>query len=153
WLGTTLTLWQILCGLTILVGVGGALTPGEHLRLMRRDLATGIAFSTIAALGGALGAVLSRKAYAIAHAASQPIDGANAAFQRIVGGLFIGAICLLVVKRRMLRIQAHAPREMVVEVSRKKWHGVWPWVLINSLAGQTLGVSAMQWALETTPTG
>ena len=40
-----------------------------------------------------------------------------------------------------------------MEVSKKKWRGVWPWVLVNSLAGQTLGVSAMQWALETTPTG
>ncbi len=153
WLGTTLTLWQILCGLTILAGVGVALTPGEHLRLTRRDLAAGVAFSTLAALGSALAAVLSRKAYIIAHAAGQPIDGANAAFQRIVGGLFLGAICLLVVKRRMLRLQAHAPHEMVVEVSKKKWRGVWPWVLVNSLAGQTLGVSAMQWALETTPTG
>jgi len=28
-----------------------------------------------------------------------------------------------------------------------------PWVLGNSLAGQTLGVSCLQWALETTPTG
>jgi drug/metabolite transporter (DMT)-like permease len=26
-------------------------------------------------------------------------------------------------------------------------------VIMNSLAGQTLGVSCMQWALETTPTG
>ena len=152
WLGTTLTLWQILCGLTILAGVGLALTPGEHLRLTRRDLAAGMAFSLLAALGGALGAVLSRKAYIVAHAAGQPIDGANAAFQRIVGGLFIGAICLLIVKRRMLRRPAHAPLEMVT-VSKKKWRGLWPWVLANSLAGQTLGVSAMQWALETTPTG
>ena len=153
WLGTTLTVWQILGGLTILAGVGLALTPGEHLRLTRRELAAGVAFSVLAALGGALGAVLSRKAYAIAQAAGQPIDGANAAFQRIVGGLFIGAICLLVVKRRLLKFQAHATPERVVAVSKKKWRGVWPWVLVNSLAGQTLGVSAMQRALETTPTG
>ena len=26
---------------------------------------------------------------------------------------------------------------------------LWPWVLGNSLAGQTLGVTCMQWALET----
>src|SRR6185369_7991812 len=126
WLGTTLTLWQILCGLTILAGVGLALTPGEHLGQTRRGLAAGVAFSVLAALGGALGAVLSRKAYSVAHAAGQPIDGANAAFQRIVGGLFIGAICLLVVKRRMLRSQAHAPLEMVAG-SKKKWRGIWPW--------------------------
>ena len=36
---------------------------------------------------------------------------------------------------------------------RDKWRRIWPWVLLNSLAGQTLGVSAMQWGLETTPTG
>jgi drug/metabolite transporter (DMT)-like permease len=40
-----------------------------------------------------------------------------------------------------------------VEGAKRKWRGVWPWILINSLAGQTLGVSCMQWALETTPTG
>ena len=36
--------------------------------------------------------------------------------------------------------------------AREKWR-VWPWILANSLAGQTIGVSCMQWALETTPTG
>src|SRR5205085_10737845 len=105
------------------------------------------------ALGGAWGAVLSRKAYALAHLSGQPIDGANAAFQRIVGGLLVGAICLLIVKRREFRIQARAPHNLVLEASKKKWRGVWPWVLVNSIAGQTLGVSCMQWALETTPTG
>ena len=25
----------------------------------------------------------------------------------------------------------------------------WPWILANALAGQTLGVSCMQWALKT----
>jgi drug/metabolite transporter (DMT)-like permease len=153
WLGTTLSPAQILSGLTILGGVGLALTPGEHLKFSRRELASGILFSTLAAFGGALGAVLSRKAYAIAHAANQPIDGANAAFQRIVGGLLVGGICLLVVKRRMFRIQSQATHELVVEPSKSKWRGVWPWVLVNSLAGQTFGVSCMQWALETTPTG
>jgi drug/metabolite transporter (DMT)-like permease len=41
----------------------------------------------------------------------------------------------------------------VVAASKKKWRRVWPWVLGNSLAGQTLGASCMLWALETTPTG
>jgi drug/metabolite transporter (DMT)-like permease len=40
-----------------------------------------------------------------------------------------------------------------LHVSRDKWQRLWPWVLANSLAGQTLGVTCMQWALETTPTG
>jgi drug/metabolite transporter (DMT)-like permease len=153
WLGTTLTAWQVLCGLIILAGVGIALMPGRHLALTRRELVTGISFSLLAALGGAFGAVLSRKAYGIAHAAGESIDGGNAAFQRIVGGLIVGGICLLIVKRREFRIQSRAPHHLVVEASKRKWRGVWPWVLVNSVAGQTLGVSCMQWALETTPTG
>ena len=153
WLGTTLTSWQILCGLVTLAGVGLALTPGQHLTLTRRELAIGTFSSVVAALGGAYGAVLSRKAYSIVHACAQPIDGGNAAFQRLTGGLFIGGICLLIVKRREFLVQFRAPRELVIEASKKKWRRVWPWVLANSLAGQTLGVSCMQWALETTPTG
>jgi drug/metabolite transporter (DMT)-like permease len=151
WLGTQLTTSQVVSGLTILAGVGLALTPGEHLRLDKRQLTLGVISALIAALGGGFGAVLSRKAYAIAHAADFHINGGNAAFQRIVGGLFIGAICLLVVKRRELRIQRMATREMIKEAARHKWKAA-PWVVANSLAGQTLGVSCMQWAFETTPT-
>ena len=153
WLGTTLSGRQIVCGFTILVGVAVALTPSDHLRLNRREMASGTLSALLAALGGAYGAVLSRKAYAITQAAGAHIDGANAAYQRIVGGLLVGGICLLIVKRRQFMLQRNAPRELVIAASKHKWGRVWPWVLINSVAGQTLGVSCMQWALETTPTG
>jgi drug/metabolite transporter (DMT)-like permease len=153
WLGTSLTARQILCGLTVLIGVAVALTPGEHFKRSRRELIIGTLFCVLAALGGAYGSVLSRKAYSIAHAAGQPIDGANAAFQRIVGGLLVGGICLLIVKRREFRVQSRAPHNLIVEASKRKWRSVWPWVLVNSLAGQTLGVSCMQLALERIPTG
>jgi drug/metabolite transporter (DMT)-like permease len=153
WLGTTLSTWQIACGLTALVGVGIALLPGDHLKLGRRELVFGIIASVVAALGGAYGAVLSRKAYGIAHANAEPIDGANAAFQRIMGGLLVAAICLVVVKRHEIRKQASTMREIDLELSKQKWRKIWPWVLVNSLAGQTLGVSCMQLALERTPTG
>ena len=153
WLGTKLTVMQILCGVTILLGVGIALAPARHLKIERRELVIGTLAAVIAALGGACGAVLSRKAFDISHINNEPIDGANSAFQRIVGGLLFGGICLLIVKRREFRIQARAPKNLVIEVSKKKWRGVWPWVLLNSLAGQTLGVSCMQRAFETTPTG
>ncbi|HWI59018.1 MAG TPA: DMT family transporter [Bacillota bacterium] len=153
WLGTTLTLHQTLCGLGILTGVGIALTPGEHLKLSRRELSIGTLYSLLAALGGAGGAVLSRKAYALAQANGQPIDGANAAFQRIVGGLFIGGLCLLTVKRHAFLPQAQSQPKVALEASKTKWRGVWFWVLGNCVAGQTLGVSCMQWAFETTPTG
>jgi drug/metabolite transporter (DMT)-like permease len=153
WLGTSLTPNQIFCGLVILGGVGLALSPGEHLRLSKRVLMTGTIASVIAALGGACGAVLTRKAYAVIHSNGSSITGANAAFQRILGGLLFAGICLLIVKRREFRIQKQASTAMIYEVAKKKWRGAWPWVLSNSLAGQTLGVSCMQWALETTPTG
>jgi drug/metabolite transporter (DMT)-like permease len=153
WLGTTLDRRQIACGLVILAGVGLALVPGEHLKMNRRTLVVGTMFSLLAALGGALGAVVSRKAYTLAHASGESIDGANAAFQRIVGGLLVGGICLLIVKRQEFRVQSRAPTRLINAASKQKWRSVWPWVLANSIAGQTLGVSCMQWALETTPTG
>jgi drug/metabolite transporter (DMT)-like permease len=153
WLKTRLSTWQVVFGLTILAGVGIALTPGRESKHTRRELWIGTLFCILAALGGASGAVLSRKAYSVVHAGSMHIDGANAAFQRIVGGLLVGGICLLIVKRREFRIQSHASPKTIVEVSAKKWRAVWPWVLANSLAGQTLGVSCMQLALEHTPTG
>jgi drug/metabolite transporter (DMT)-like permease len=151
WLGTTLSHAQILCGLIILTGVGIALMPGKHLGLTRHELARGLPWCVVSALGGAGGAVLSRKAYLLAHASGQSIDGANAAFQRVVGGLLIAGICLLVVKRRALSTQSQTPPHPMTEAA--KWRRLWPWVLVNGLAGQTLGVSCMQWALERTPTG
>jgi drug/metabolite transporter (DMT)-like permease len=143
----------MLWGLLTVFGVGLALMPGEHMHRTRRDLFVGSLFSVLASVCGAAGGVLSRRAYEVAHATGEHLDGGNAGFQRVLGGLLLGGICLLVVKRRAFKVQAHAPPELVTETSRKKWRGVWPWVLVNGFAGQTLGVSCMQWALETTPAG
>jgi drug/metabolite transporter (DMT)-like permease len=153
WLGTTLSTAQMLWGLLTVGGVGLALMPSEHVQRTRRELVVGTLFSALASLCGAVGGVLSRRAYEVARASGEHLDGGNAGFQRILGGLLLGGICLLVVKRRAFKVQSHAPRELVVEASKKKWRGVWPWVLVNGFAGQTLGVSCMQWALESTPAG
>src|SRR5438874_13479568 len=51
WLGTGLTARQIICGITILAGVGLAPTPGQHLKLSRREVISGIFWSLLAALG------------------------------------------------------------------------------------------------------
>ena len=153
WLGTTLTLPQILWGLLTVGGVGLALMPGQHVQRPRRDLVVGTLFAVLAAAGNALGGVLSRRGYEIVQASHEHLDGGSTAFQRVLGGLLLGGLCLLIVKRRAFRLQAHAPRELVVAASKKKWRGVWPWILVNGFAGQTLGVSCMQWALETTPAG
>src|SRR5437763_11017034 len=60
WLGTKLSRMQILCGVTIIAGVGIAMAPAKNLKIGRRELVIGTLAALIAALGGACGAVLSR---------------------------------------------------------------------------------------------
>jgi drug/metabolite transporter (DMT)-like permease len=145
WIGTTLNAVQILCAATILVGVGLALSPGKHLIITRRQLIVGVIASVIAALGNATGAVLSRKGYGVVAAAHDQLDGGTAAFQRLIGGLFVAGVWLLIVKQTAQVARFSSPAE--------KWKKIWPWVTANAIAGQTLGVSCYQWALKTAPTG
>lgn len=153
WLGTTLGPVQIAGAVVILAGVAVALAPGEHLATPRPQLINGGLFALIGALGNALGVVLSRKAYAVTHANQETLDGGTAAFQRILGGLLIAAIFLLIAKRQFIRRPGGTNNDIAAPSVRDKWRRIWPWVAMNSLAGQTLGVSCLQWALETTPTG
>lgn len=136
WLGTSLTTAEIVCGLIILCGVAVALAPSGHIETPRRQFIYGIIFGLVAAICQALGAVLSRKAFAIS-----PVDGITAAYQRILGGVAVTAIFFAFVKFR------HPP------VPTENKNKAWPWVLANGLAGPALGVSCYQWALKTTPTG
>lgn len=152
WLGTKLTLLQVAACATILAGVATALAPGKHLNATRQMLMAGIGFGLLAAFGNGVGAVLSRKAYAVAAAAHQNIDGATGGYQRLIGGLFVGGICLLVVRHREVWAQFTDPN-LPKWPSAEKWRRAWPWVFANSFAGQTLGVTCYQWALKTTPTG
>ncbi len=152
WLGAKISARQAAACALILVGVAVALAPGKHLDAKRGVLAAGICFGFLGALGNGFGAVISRKAYAVAALAHQDIDGATAAYQRLIGGLFVAGVCLLVVKRREIMAQvthSSPPRLPKVE----KWRPAWPWVLANGFAGQTLGVTCYQWALKTTRSG
>src|SRR6516164_7942692 len=98
------------------------------------------------------GPVLSRKAYALVHAAGQRIDGGNAAFQRVVGGLLIAGLFLLLVKRCALQ-QTNRPGDSATQLISGKWRIIWPWRLLTCLAGQTLVVICMRRALDTTLAG
>jgi drug/metabolite transporter (DMT)-like permease len=153
WLGTSLTRAQIVSGSVILLGVAIALAPNDPAALPRSERAGGLLFGVLASLGIAGGAVFSRKAYAILGASHEYIDPVNAGYQRMLGGLFLAGIWLLVAKRSEFRVQTRAPRELVIRASRNKWRSAWPWIVLNALAGQTLGVSCLQWAFETTPAG
>ena len=151
WLGTKLNAPEIVCITVILTGVAIALAPDDHLKIAPRELRLGIAFSLFAAFCGALGTVMSRKAFAVEHAAGQHADPGTTGYQRVLGGILIPAILLLVVKSRSAHAHGGVLEEKTLNVARKKWRRIWPWVLGNSLAGQTLGMTCFQWAIEKTP--
>ncbi len=152
WLGTKLNLAEIFCITVILAGVAIAMVPGDHLKIAPGRLWPGLLASAIAAIGGALGAVLSRKAYAVAHAAGEHPNPGTTGYQRVIGGAVALGLVFLIVKWRHARKHGD-DAQMKDSFSPREKLRLWPWVLANSLAGQTIGVSCMQWALETTPTG
>lgn len=150
WLGTRLTATEVLGGMVILSGVGLALAPEQQTPIAPRARMAGILLGVLAGLGQALGAVISRRAFATAAAAGWQVDGGTAAYQRILGGLLIGAIpCLWLLLREWTR--AGAPSS--VRASAANRAAAWRWVLLNGLAGPTVGVAFYQWALKTTPSG
>ena len=153
WLGTTLNPAELFFILVILAGVAVALAPREHLEITPRQMCVGIFGTIVGALGGALGAVLSRKAYAVAHATGEHPDPGTTGYQRVIGGAIALGVLLLVVKWRSAHTHGGILEANSFRVSRDKWRRLWPWVVANSLAGQTVGVSCMQWALENTSAG
>jgi drug/metabolite transporter (DMT)-like permease len=146
WLGHAPTWAQAGFGALILVGVGVALMPGRAEAQPAQGLAAGIGFGVVSALGQGLGAVLSRKAYAVAAAHGQAFhgvaDGVNAAYQRMLGGICVTAVFFVYLKL------AHRPDEARVN----DWRKAWPALLANCLCGPVLGVTCYQWALMTQPT-
>jgi drug/metabolite transporter (DMT)-like permease len=153
WLGTKLNLPEILCVLVILAGVAIALAPDDHLKISARDWKIGLTACGFAAFGGALGAVIIRKGYAAIEASGIAVDAGTTGYQRVLGGILIPTVALLLFKWRSAHAHGPAFSGDTLQISRDKWARIWPWVLANALAGQTLGVTCMQWALQTTQAG
>jgi drug/metabolite transporter (DMT)-like permease len=153
WLGTKLNRPEILCVAVILAGVAIALAPDDHLKISARDWQIGLTAGGFAALGGALGAVIIRKGYAAIETAGLQVDAGTTGYQRVLGGILIPTIALLIFKWRSAPAHGGMFEKKTLAVSREKWLRIWPWVLTNALAGQTLGVTCMQWALKTTQAG
>ena len=151
WLGTKLNRAEIFCVAIILMGVAIALAPGDHLKISARNWKIGLTASIFAALGGALGAVVIRKGYAAIHEAGLHVDAGTTGYQRVLGGILIPTIALIIFKWRSAPAHGGWFEQKTLTVTREKWVRIWPWVLANALAGQTLGVTCMQWALQTTP--
>jgi drug/metabolite transporter (DMT)-like permease len=153
WLGTRLTWTETALSAVILGGVALALAPGERLHLPRKVFWIGLASGILAALGQGMGAVISRRAFAVAAAAGESLDGLSAAFQRSLGGMLVAAVALLVVKRQHFLGRWDEPPGAGFTQWRNKWQGSWAWVALNALTGPFLGVGCFQWALKTTPSG
>jgi drug/metabolite transporter (DMT)-like permease len=147
WLGTVPSAAQGVCGGVILLGVGVALMPGRSEAAPGGDLLVGSLFGLLAALGQAWGAVLSRKAYAVAAAQEFAISGVsggiNAAYQRLLGGLLVSGVFVLYLKL------AHRPGP---DARPANWSRAWPLVIVNGLCGPAFGVTCYQWALSAAPT-
>ncbi len=150
WLDTGLSLAQIFWGSVILAGVGLSLAPeGGGSGPPHRRLA-GIGFGVVAGFGQGLGAVITRKAFALAAAAGEPVDGGTAAYQRILGGL---AFVTLPYAWGLLRRRWRQAGEVPVHLPPDQQRRARAWVLANALAGPSVGVGFYQWALKTTPSG
>lgn len=148
WLGTTLTPYQIVWGITILGGVILALVPDGQDLPDQRVWGTGIALGVIAALGQGGGAVLTRKGYDLIRDTGVRIDGGTSAYQRILGGLLL--TFLVVLLRKLCERRANRP---ALRASSAAWRQAWPWVIVNALSGPAIGVACFQWALMLAPTG
>lgn len=153
WMDTKLTTGQILSDILVIIGISMALFPLQHAQSDKRQKLYGILFALAAALGNGFGAVLSRRAYHFAAQNNLDISGPAAAFSRIFGGVLIGAILLIIAKRKSLIAIISENKPVLNADYAAKWRNTWPWVLTTSLAGQTLGVTCFQWALKHNPTG
>ena len=145
WLGTRLTLPEVIASAVILAGVAVAMAPTEGVP--RGHRIAGAAFGVLAAAGQGLGAVISRYGLERAAALGFPMDGITAAYQRLWGGL-AGLVVLLTLRHFALRW--FAPD---AEPARPDWRRGGPWVVANAVTGAALGVSCYQWALQSTPSG
>jgi drug/metabolite transporter (DMT)-like permease len=151
WLGTTLTLPQMLWGGLILIGVAVALLPTRAAPPRVPVKAIGFLFGFLSACGQGFGALVSRKGVDVAQAAGEavhnPLFGLTSAYHRIFAGLVFTVLWFLVLQR----LQRLAPQPSSVSPSeRRRNRG---WIVANGLAGPVIGVGCYQWALATTPSG
>jgi drug/metabolite transporter (DMT)-like permease len=150
WLGTRLTLPEVLCGVFILLGVAVAIVPSRSNPPRVSVKPIGFLYGFIAACGQGLGAALvSRKAVMVAAAAGEPVSnvtfGLTSAYERLVAGLAFTFAWFAI-----LRLLRRLPDSPPPDPARGR---SWPWTLGNGLAGPVAGVGCYQWALATTPSG
>lgn len=149
WLGNGLGPRVVFCAVLILAGVVMAIRPGAKSRQKierRGKFWVGIVAAVVAGFGQGTGAVISRKAEAVALELGAEGSGITAAFQRVLAGLLFSALAVLLIR---------------LFGSRSEW-GTWrtpldrkiaPWLIGAALFGPVVGVSCFQWALQDLESG
>ncbi len=138
WHGSRPTSPQLVAAALILGGVAIALAPSRNDPPTVRSPASGIAWGLLAAVGQAGGQVLSKHGFKLAQAAGEPADPVTVAYQRLFPGLAVGLSWFL------LDHFYFRPADL----PKPDYRRAWPWILLNTLAGPTLGVAAYQWATK-----
>ncbi|WED66562.1 DMT family transporter [Synoicihabitans lomoniglobus] len=157
WLGTTVLASQLGFMALVLVGVVVGLAPGFPSDIGEKRKISGLGWALVSGFGQALGMVVSRHAWALTKSADFELDPGTAAWQRLIGGLTVGALVYALVKLWPTLL----PRSEMPEVEKARdrglgtWGPDWPWlwVLLNATFGPVLGITARQWALSLAPAG
>lgn len=147
WLGTAIPPGELLAGAGVLAGVSLALVPEDNLPLPRRTFWSGTGFGVLAALGQALGAVVSRHAYELSLASGVHMDGGTAAFQRILGGVVCSGVAWWFWRNRA---DERSWPALLGQLKVARFRRI---LLASALSGPVLGVGCYQWALATAPSG
>ena len=150
WLGTTLQPREIACICVILGGVYVALTPVRHFNIKGGVFWLGTFFAVCASIGQAGGAVTSRKAKQVAELSGLHMDGGTAAYQRMIGGILTTIIFTLLLNKFQARVNAAAMELKSPSGHRREARG-WLFVVLNAIAGPTVGVACFQWAVSIAP--
>lgn len=149
WLGNAVGFKVVLCAALVLAGVAMAVGQGPGAR-SRTDLrgryGVGLLAAVIAGFGQGTGAVISRKAEAVAIELGASGSGITAAFQRVVAGLLFSAAAVLIVRF----VGSKAERETWRTPLDRR---VLPWLFGAALFGPVVGVSCFQWALQDLESG
>lgn len=156
WLGTTVRPAEILAISGILFGITLALFPEHRLEPARRRYVSGILFGLVAGVGQGMGAVVSRKGFAMLDVDVFSVEsasvgeflflGATTGFARLVGGIAIAASFWFLSRYRFAwRTPPDTSRagDSLAHKSRN--------VCLHAATGPILGIICFQWALATMP--
>jgi len=145
WLGTRMTPLQIMSSAVILIGVALAIAPEKGSAIPRGHRIAGAVFAVIGAFGQAWGLVVSRWGFIADDHNGLHVDGATAAYQRLIGGIVCVALLAWTSRLVMRWRDPDAPRVV------RPWKKALPWILGNAFAGPALGVAFYQSAAHALP--